>query len=93
MINYKAYIELLTKYLKISYSNSMNNNKITSDQLKRGNIALKAATELCLSSLRHFNFREELFTIIIKRLNKTSTSTRLSNIYKIFKSFRNFIKR
>ena len=70
MINYKAYIELLTKYLKISYSNSMNNNKITSDQLKRGNIALKAATELCLSSLRHFNFREELFTIIIKRLNK-----------------------
>lgn len=70
VINYKAYIELLTKYLKISYSNSMNNNKITSDQLKRGNIALKAATELCLSSLRHFNFREELFTIIIKRLNK-----------------------
>ena len=70
VINYKAYIELLSKYLKVSYSNSMNNIKITSDMLKRGNIALKAATELCLSSLRHFNFREELFAIVIKRLNK-----------------------
>ena len=65
MINYKAYIELLTKYLKISYSNSMNNNKITSDQLKRGNIALKAATELCLSSLRHFNFEKNYLLLLL----------------------------
>ena len=70
LINYKSYIDLLNKSSKISYSNSMNNNKITNDQLKRGNIALKAATELCMSSLKHFNYREELFTIIIKRLNK-----------------------
>ncbi|EMG47619.1 NOC3 Nucleolar complex-associated protein 3 [Candida maltosa Xu316] len=70
VVNYKAYIDLLSKYSKISYSNSMNNNKITSDQLKRGNIALKAATELCLSSLRHFNYRDELFSIVIRRLNK-----------------------
>lgn len=70
LINYKSYIDLLTKSLKISYSNSMNNNKITTDQLKRGNIALKAATELCMSSLKHFNYREELFTIVVKRLNK-----------------------
>ncbi|KAI5959916.1 uncharacterized protein KGF55_005148 [Candida pseudojiufengensis] len=70
VINYKSYIELLYKHSKISYSNSLNNNKITSDQLKRGNLALKAANELCLSSLRHFNYRSELFTILIKRLNK-----------------------
>ncbi|KAI5949336.1 hypothetical protein KGF54_005571 [Candida jiufengensis] len=70
VVNYKSYIDLLYKHSKISYSNSLNNNKITSDQLKRGNLALKAATELCLSSLRHFNYRSELFTILIKRLNK-----------------------
>ena len=79
LINYKSYIDLLTKSLKISYSNSMNNNKITTDQLKRGNIALKAATELCMSSLKHFNYREELFTIVVKRLNKNQ------NMKKIYK--------
>ncbi|CCG25089.1 intranuclear transport and DNA replication mediator [Candida orthopsilosis Co 90-125] len=70
VVNYKAYLDLLSTCSKISYSNSANNDKITTDQLKRGNLALKAATELCTSSLRHFNYRKELFTILIKRLNR-----------------------
>ncbi|KAI5965037.1 hypothetical protein KGF57_000830 [Candida theae] len=70
VVNYKAYLDLLSKYSKISYSNSANNDKVTTDQLKRGNLALKAATELCTSSLRYFNYRKELFTILIKRLNR-----------------------
>ncbi|CAI5760453.1 unnamed protein product [Candida verbasci] len=76
VFNYKCYIELLSKYSKTSYSNSENNMKnITSDQLKRGNIAIKAANELCnSSSLKHFNFRDDLFLIISKRLNKKPTN-------------------
>ncbi|CAK9442364.1 uncharacterized protein LODBEIA_P61070 [Lodderomyces beijingensis] len=70
VVNYKSYIDLLYKHSKISYSNSSNNNKITSDQLKKGNLAVKAAQELSLSSLRHFNYRSDLFSILIKRLNK-----------------------
>lgn len=74
VVNYKAYIDLLSTHAKISYSNSENRkDKMTSEMLKRGNLAAKAAQELCLSSLRHFNYRVELFTIIIKRLNRKPT--------------------
>ncbi|RLV92932.1 Nucleolar complex-associated protein 3 [Spathaspora sp. JA1] len=68
--NYIAYINILTTFSKVSYSNSANNKKVTSDHLKRGFLATTAATELCLSSLRHFNHRSELFSIVIKRLNR-----------------------
>ncbi|EGW29912.1 uncharacterized protein SPAPADRAFT_143913 [Spathaspora passalidarum NRRL Y-27907] len=72
--NYIAYIDTLTQFSKVSYSNSANNKKITSDHLKRGFLATTAATELCLSSLRHFNYRSELFSIVIKRLNRKPTN-------------------
>lgn len=68
--NYCAYIDNLAKFAKISYSHSASNKNITPDQLKRGSLATKAATELCISSLRHFNYRAELFTIVVRRLNK-----------------------
>ncbi|ODV67721.1 hypothetical protein HYPBUDRAFT_107239 [Hyphopichia burtonii NRRL Y-1933] len=68
--NYKQYIDHLTKLSKISNSNSQNNKKITPNQIKLGQLSSKAACELCSSSLRHFNYRAELFNIIIRRLNK-----------------------
>ncbi|KAK6203549.1 CBF/Mak21 family-domain-containing protein [Scheffersomyces amazonensis] len=68
--NYVQYIDNLSKLAKVSYSNSLNNSKISPQQIKLGSIASKAACELCLSSLRHFNHRAELFSIIIRRLNR-----------------------
>ncbi|KAG2732274.1 hypothetical protein G9P44_004691 [Scheffersomyces stipitis] len=68
--NYTYYIDNLGKMARVSYSNSANNSKITPDQLKKGALATKAACELCLSSLRHFNYRNEVFSIVIRRLNK-----------------------
>lgn len=68
--NYKLYLNHLSKLSKISYSNSQNNKKISNDQIKKGQLASKAACELCLSSLRYFNFKSELFNIVIRRLNR-----------------------
>lgn len=68
--NYRDYIELLATQAKISSLNSQNKNTVTPQQIKLGHIAAKAACELCNSSLRHFNYNEELLTIVIKRLNK-----------------------
>ncbi|KAK6463375.1 CBF/Mak21 family-domain-containing protein [Scheffersomyces coipomensis] len=68
--NYIQYITHLSNLARTSYSNSINNSKTTSHQVKLGSIATKAACELCLSSLRYFNNRAELFAIIIKRLNR-----------------------
>ncbi|KAG7664921.1 uncharacterized protein J8A68_001559 [[Candida] subhashii] len=79
--NYCSYIDNLAKYAKVSYSHSSSNKNITTDQLKRGVLATKAATELCISSLRHFNYRVELFTIIIRRLNKKPSN---SEDYEVF---------
>ncbi|KAF7581931.1 putative nucleolar complex-associated protein [Clavispora lusitaniae] len=70
VLNYQHYIELLTKLARVSASASKSSKKITASQVKQGQVATKAACELCLSSLRHFNFRAELFTIPIRRLNK-----------------------
>lgn len=70
VLNYQHYIELLTKLARVLALNSQNSKKITPSQVKQGQVATRAACELCLSSLRYFNFRAELFTIPIRRLNK-----------------------
>lgn len=70
IFNYNSYIKNLTILSKVSYSNSLNNKKVTSNQIKQGQTATMAACELCLSSLRHFNFRSDLFNILVRRLNR-----------------------
>ncbi|KAK6454312.1 nuclear export of pre-ribosomes [Scheffersomyces xylosifermentans] len=72
--NYTQYVNNLAKMARFSYSNSANNKKITPEQLKKGSLATKAACELCSSSLRHFNYRAEIFSIVIRRLNKKPTN-------------------
>jgi nucleolar complex protein 3 len=67
--NYMAYVDNLTKISKTSFSNSQNNKSIGEDQINSGILAAKAASELA-TALRHFNYRKEVFTIIIRRLNK-----------------------
>lgn len=68
--NYRDYVELLGTQARISALNSQNSKNVTPQQIKLGQIAAKAACELCNSSLRHFNYNEELFTIPIRRLNR-----------------------
>lgn len=70
VMNYHLYVELLGKLARVLALNSENNKKVTQKQIKQGQSAAKAACELCLSSLRYFNYRAELFTIPIRRLNK-----------------------
>lgn len=71
--NYRDYVELLTSQARVSALNSLNNKRISPQQIKLGQIAAKAACELCNSSLRHFNYNEELLTIPIRRLNRRPT--------------------
>lgn len=68
--NYSLYIDNLANLAKVSLLNSQNNKKITPEQVKKGQLAAKAACELCLSSLRHFNYRSELISIVARRLNR-----------------------
>lgn len=68
--NYTLYIDNLSKLAKVSLLNSQNNKKITPEQIKKGQLAAKAACELCLSSLRHFNCRNEIISVVVRRLNK-----------------------
>lgn len=68
--NYKLYIDHLGQLAKVSRLNSSNNKKIGDEQIKLGQLSIKACCELGLSSLRFFNYRNDLFTIIIRRLNK-----------------------
>ncbi|CAH6721059.1 nucleolar complex-associated protein 3 [[Candida] jaroonii] len=68
--NYKIFIDHLGKLSKVTRSNSENNKKITNEQVKLGEISIKSCCDLMLSSLRFFNCRNDLLTIIIKRLNK-----------------------
>lgn len=67
--NYMAYINNLQLIAKTTYSNSQNNKNITDEQISTGILASKAACELA-TSLRHFNYRKEVLTVIIRRLNK-----------------------
>lgn len=68
--NYQEYINLLAKLARVSYTNSLNNKNITHDEVAMGQLATKAACELSLLSLRHFNYRTEVFIIIVRRLNR-----------------------
>ncbi|ODV79115.1 uncharacterized protein CANTADRAFT_80679 [Suhomyces tanzawaensis NRRL Y-17324] len=72
--NYILYVDNLAKLAKVSHSNSQNSKKVTPEQVKKGLLATKAACELCLSSLRHFNHRSEVFAIVIRRLNRKPTN-------------------
>ncbi|KAJ8140624.1 hypothetical protein OY671_006192 [Metschnikowia pulcherrima] len=74
VVHYRDYVSLLTRLARVSASNSQNSNKVTPSQIRLGEIATKAACELCLSSLRYFNYRDELFTIPIRRLNRKPTA-------------------
>lgn len=73
--NYTLYIDNLSKLAKVSLLNSQNNKKITPEQIKKGQLAAKAACELCLSSLRHFNYRNEIISIVVRRLNRKPNNT------------------
>lgn len=75
VVNYQLYIEHLAKLARVLVLNSMGNKKISSHQVKQGHTATSAACELCLSSLRYFNFRSELVTIPIRRLNRKPTDS------------------
>lgn len=70
LYNYGLFIDHLSAMARISVLNSQNNKKICMEQIKKGQLAAKAACELCLSSLRHFNYRSELISIVCRRLNK-----------------------
>lgn len=70
VVNYQAYIEHISKLARVSALNSSGNKKISSLEVKQGQAATTAACELCNSSLKHFNFRADLFTIPIRRLNR-----------------------
>lgn len=68
--NYRDYVELLSGQARVSALNSQNNKKITPRQIREGQVAARAACELCNSSLRYFNYNEELLAIPIRRLNR-----------------------
>lgn len=68
--NYKQFIDHLSHLGKVTRMNSLNNKKITEEQVKLGQLALKACCDMASSSLKSFNNNNDLLTIIIKRLNK-----------------------
>lgn len=67
---YRSYIKLISDLSKVSFTNSQNNDQTPSYQIKLGQTAIKAACELTASSLKHFNYRDELIAILVRRLNK-----------------------
>ncbi|CAH2356072.1 nucleolar complex-associated protein 3 [[Candida] railenensis] len=91
--NYTEYVDNLAKLARISFTNSTNNKKITADQVRMGQLATKAACELCLSSLRYFNYRTDVFIIIIRRLNrKPSNVDDLSVFTKCLRTIETLLK-
>lgn len=78
---YHSYIKLISDLSKVSYTNSKNNDHTPPYQIKLGQIAINAACELAASSLKHFNYREELFAIVIRRLNKLPSHPIDLNVY------------
>ena len=48
VVHYRDYVSLLTRLARVSASNSQNSNKVTPLQIRLGEIATKAACELCL---------------------------------------------
>lgn len=71
--NYTMYVDNLSKMARVSYSNSQNNKKVLPIDIKKGLIAVKAACELS-TALRYFNYRNEVFTIVVRRLNRKPTN-------------------
>ncbi|CDK26746.1 unnamed protein product [Kuraishia capsulata CBS 1993] len=66
--NYKSYLQLLgSKARNVRGSQGANESDI-----ELGNLAVKAACELT-SSMKYFNFREELFDILVRRAVKKPT--------------------
>lgn len=93
VLNYQRYISLLTRLAKTLSLNSKNNRKISPQQVRLGNLALKSSCDLCNSSLRHFNFREELFTILIRRLNrKPEDAEDLALFHQSLRTLENLLK-
>lgn len=68
--NYCLYVKHLAKLAKVSFSNSQNNRRAVSSDVSLGMLATTVACDMCLSSLRHFNARQDLFAIVVRRLNK-----------------------
>lgn len=81
--NYSLYVDLLAKLAKVSRLNSLNNKMTKEEDIQVGNLAAKAACELCISSLRFFNFRSQIFAIVIRRLNKVPSNTDDLEIFKM----------
>lgn len=79
--NYKLYIDLLYQLSKVTRSNASSNKKATETHIKLGQLALKASCELLQSSLKYFNYRDELISIVIKRLNKKPQDVEDFNIF------------
>lgn len=63
--HYKLYVETLTEYAKVSVHTA----GALPFEVNRGRLATTAACELA-AALRHFNFRNEVFTVVIRRLNR-----------------------
>lgn len=74
--NYQSYIQHLSTLSKILFLNTENKKNSLRHAIQLGEISSMAACELCLSSLRYFNYREDLFLIPIRRLNKRPTNPR-----------------
>ncbi|CUM66328.1 uncharacterized protein PRCAT00003990001 [Priceomyces carsonii] len=79
--NYVAYVNRLAQLAVVSFLNSQNDRKVALDEIKLGLLATKAACELCLSSLRNFNYRSEVITIICRRLNRTPSNDDDFNVF------------
>lgn len=79
--NYKMYLDLLYQLSKVTRSNAASNRKVTEVNVKLGQLALKASCELLQSSLKYFNYRDELVSIVIKRLNKKPQDSDDFNIF------------
>lgn len=93
VVNYQHYIELLSKLARVLALNSSGNKKISIHQIKQGHAATNAACELCTSSLKYFNFKSELFTIPIRRLNKKPQDKADSEVfYKCLRTLETLLK-
>lgn len=79
--NYKIFIDHLGQLAKVSRLNSSNNNKIGDNEIKLGELSIKACCDLILSSLRHFNNRNDLLTIIIRRLNRKPADSKDLHVF------------
>ncbi|OBA23481.1 nucleolar complex-associated protein 3 [Metschnikowia bicuspidata var. bicuspidata NRRL YB-4993] len=70
VVHYRDYVGLLGRLSRVLAQNSQNRAAVLPAQVRLGELAAKAACELCVLALRHFNYRDELLTIVIRRLNR-----------------------